>query len=510
MTKTDGQKQNTNIYKDSTVGNLLVIDNKTIKPSWWMLANITFVFAGIGLMVSLLPLGSTLMVSALFFLLLSILYPTGTFIIIVALLPILRAWITIHTGAFDITLSYLTISILFFVVATKRLLLGKGFSLPKTSLNIPFALFLLAISLSSFFSLSPLISLKEIVQFVFYVLLFFITISICKHTQIIRKVARYWIASLCIFVFLCCLFFVIGYPPGIEVNLTSTSPSVRLFYVPKEYLSNGLYYSRLSFGFGNGYDQTANLLLIGIFLSLGLTSKLEQKSKKMIYWLVFVITLTAIFFTYTRGAWIALVGGLTIFFYIEKRKGLLIILLIISFLLLFFLINQTFLSRFMEIFTGFDTSKVTRIALAFQSLELFKQHSIFGTGLGTISALPLISREQLGEAKMFFPSNIGFVYTVHSFLFRMLAETGVVGLMAFLLIIFVSIKTLLCAIKVSIKLEERRLLIGFLGGVTALTIHSVFLDMVFDWFWVFLGLSMVYSITVLSRRKKHIEVTIGQ
>lgn len=130
----------------------------------------------------------------------------------------------------------------------------------------------------------------------------------------------------------------------------------------------------------------------------------------------------ALLFTQARGSWLALIGGTVALSWLKNKKTL--ILLFIVGLLLFLLLPQTYIDRFISSFdTKTSVSNLTRIALWKSALLMYRDHLINGVGLNRFSVEYETNYRQ--------PYPVGTSCHPHNNILQFMAETGTIGLVAF-------------------------------------------------------------------------------
>lgn len=162
------------------------------------------------------------------------------------------------------------------------------------------------------------------------------------------------------------------------------------------------------------------------FLALGFFS---QEKKK--YFLVMsAVLFFADLLTFSRGAYFGLLVGAATFlllgwkvFHMEARKWIVIGLMLGG--ALFFSFGQPVLSRFLSSFAFEDTSSTGRVALWQEAIENITERPFFGTGLGNyiLAVRPAESYRT--------------PYYAHNLYLDVATELGLMGLLFFLLIIFI-------------------------------------------------------------------------
>lgn len=222
-----------------------------------------------------------------------------------------------------------------------------------------------------------------------------------------------------------------------------------------------------------------------------LISELQSQTKRSPKWLslVFILIVTpAIFFSYSRAAWLSVLLAIILYFVISRKIGGrtvsagLIILGLIFFLRIDqfkSLLNQTkevshtnnvsmHLKSVSNINT--DASNKERINRWKCALRMFKDKPFSGFGPGTYQFFygPYQLRHELTRISTF-TGNKGHA---HSEYLNYLSETGFPGLLIFLTLVFFSFRTAFSIIR---KHPEQRLLVaGLICGLTTYYIHAFF------------------------------------
>ena len=203
--------------------------------------------------------------------------------------------------------------------------------------------------------------------------------------------------------------------------------------------------------------------------------KQSEKVKKFVYVTGTMIVLWALVLTLSRGAWIALCCGLFFLFFpliikfwnsklkVKINKYILIILIlviVVSALLGIFYINKD--------------SALGRIFIWKVSREMIKDFSFFGVGYGNYGY------KYLDYQAEFFsnPSNVKYydkavsIKDAHSEIIHVLAETGILGLIFFLLIFIIFFYTGFLITK-SRSNKDQLLIKSFIASMLIITIHSM-------------------------------------
>lgn len=205
------------------------------------------------------------------------------------------------------------------------------------------------------------------------------------------------------------------------------------------------------------------LFLINLFL----------KKKNILMGLFSVLTMGAIFLTFSRSALIMLIVSSTILFIqLNKKKwiGLLLTITLLALLLSsrFFDIENINLFRIV--------SSEARINTAVRSIEIIKDHPIFGVGFNAYRYAKLDKVSRNDSSKLISHADAG---TDNSFLL-VLATTGIVGLIIYS---FMWVKL----VKMSSSLGIASVIGIF---INSMFINSLFYPFIMFWLWIILALSI--------------------
>lgn len=203
------------------------------------------------------------------------------------------------------------------------------------------------------------------------------------------------------------------------------------------------------------------LLVVGLLLLLWLfiinpkfqilNNKRIQNSKfqitNLILFFIFCFLLSALFFTFSRGAWAGLIAGLLVILVMAVvRKNLLqqkklLQIIFVSAVLIFILFNQfsdLALTRLSKDTRLEIKSNVERVESYRDSWELIKDNWLFGAGIGNYT---LEIKNQKSKIKSHMPS--WHYQPAHNVFLLVWAEIGIIGLLFFILIPLLIIHNLL-------------------------------------------------------------------
>ena len=267
----------------------------------------------------------------------------------------------------------------------------------------------------------------------------------------------------------------------------------------------GYPYSRLTASFisANGFAAWL-IVIIPVFLGLLAVGKIISKKLKIILAALTLILIIYLVMTYARGAWLGfLIGFLLVAWYIVRsatfKMRMLYLVVSICLLVIFLFLPQpiknkvtaigrikfkiedaTINQRIKSTVKMDDGSVFFRTKVWKEALRIIRDFPVTGSGLNTYSIVARNYKSVEG----------GGIYPHNSYL-QMAAETGLVGLFAFLWVLFKFFQT---GLK-NLNQKKDFLVLGFLAGILAFLVHAFFdvhlysLQLVVL-FWFMLGLSV--------------------
>ncbi|MFA5857767.1 MAG: tetratricopeptide repeat protein [Elusimicrobiota bacterium] len=232
-----------------------------------------------------------------------------------------------------------------------------------------------------------------------------------------------------------------------------------------------------------------NPIFFAVFLvtTLPLSIAAAFTAKKLFTRILFifcvVVLLIALYFTYTRAAWIAAGAALVVFAFVLIRtlRARIMFLVIATVLLgVFAFSTRTVWLRFQE-----------HPLIWRDTVVMWTKHPIAGIGLGTFHLY--FPKHASAELKKIFPQERFIVNDAHNEYLQILAETGVIGFILFFAIIcsYYLFLHKIFTQKVGHTGEQRVWLSAIAGSVTAVFVQNIFsVDMRFIISSVYLYLVM--------------------
>ncbi|WP_347275042.1 O-antigen ligase family protein [Candidatus Kuenenia sp.] len=297
--------------------------------------------------------------------------------------------------------------ILFFYIRLKDFIQVKREYWDK-SIIYPIALLSLYLVLTTPFSVSLPASVRGLTRvlaaFSFYLLTYFVVVS---NKNIEKKIFKFITA-----IFIALLVFgIVEYITG--YNIFYGRSITNLIYLDYQVIQS-FERIRTSFPHASGYS-----FALLIFLPLYLYFFMRKKDGKYLYRLLPFLFLLNILLTFTRITWAAVAIQLILFFFLFKYKKILRFALPLG--IIFVFISNQIISRASTV----DSSALGRLELFQYALSIFKDHPVFGSGIGTFFGL---SVHEFGR-------NIA----AHGDYMLMFAETGIFGGIGYVILLFTMI-----------------------------------------------------------------------
>jgi len=326
-----------------------------------------------------------------------------------------------------------------------KMFLMKKFDLVRNPLNIPIAAFLVVAAIGVITAIDLKHSLKGYMT-LSWIFIFFLTVNNVRDVTQFKKLMGILV-----------LIITIAGAYGIFQHFTRIDFFGNVKYLQKTLArSNGFFDSPQTFG---------NYMLLAFPTVIGLSFYTNKVREKCWLQLSSLIILAAIIFSYVRGVWLGLIGGLIFMSILRSRKFLLSVVgtIMAVILLLAALPSLKFTRRVMETFKS-ERPVGDRIYLLEGSLNIIRDYPI--TGVGWEGFRKVYPRYKLPET-----GKVGC--NAHNNFLDVAVDSGLLGLGIFLWFLVTIYKVGFHIFK---KLEEKYLkgvVWGFLGSFTAFLIAGL-------------------------------------
>lgn len=335
--------------------------------------------------------------------------------------------------------------------------LGRAFKPIPSFLNIPILVILAVNLISTFKSQHHMVSIEGFVGKVLESAFLYFTFIECMRSEKRLKI------FFTLFLISCAL---------ISIN------GIYQSLVGHEFIFGHLYDGRVSSSFRHANDFGAYLVVVvpvlfclsflmggkkhGETAGTGSFAFLSSGKPKIISFILFALTLVCLGLTYSRGAWVGFVLSLLLMglFNIKDYKVPVVFGLLIMFFLIVF---YPLMIRERPLIKDIKSSLAAnnRVVYWKRAQCIIKDYPIFGCGL---NAYALVAGRY----------SIGWGGYPHNSYLQMTAETGVVGISAFLWMVFVLFSNSLKALRRMKVQRHKMLFVGFLTGLLGFLIHSLF------------------------------------
>ena len=388
------------------------------------------------------------------------------------------SWFPIQVSVANVTAVDLLVVLLIVLWLARMIAVEHRIAIRFPALTFPFVLFLFAALLSTLGTTSLEYSLKELVKWFEMFALYLYVANTLDENKLPRLLAVMFLAG-------------------------SAEAAIGIYQFIFRWGPEGfLLFGRFIRAFGT-FEQPnpfAGYLALIIPVALGVVvavfsiqisvfSKMNRQKLNTEYWLLIigvsalVVMLAAVAMSWSRGAWIGVAAGMIVAVIVQSRRAFIVsnvaalALIVVAFMGSLNLIPPVIAERFSGIadyFGIFDVrgvkvddanfAVVERMAHWQIALNMFTEHPAFGVGIGNYApvypeyALPRWS-DPLGHA--------------HNYYLNIAAETGAIGLLAYLILWASALWQAWRAIRVS-QGWMRGVAAGLLGMIVALSLHNVF------------------------------------
>lgn len=378
---------------------------------------------------------------------------------------------------------------------------------------------------SFFYTVDSGLTIRAIVDLGFFIILYFLVKNILAETKYLRYTI-YFLLGIAVALSLYGIYQYFFEYSTLKVFLDD--------YIAKDTLDarwdlvrGAIYQKRISSTFGL-HNMFASFLGMAIPVSIALSCYEQERRSKIMFFIIALILLVAMLFTFSIGGWLSLFFALGIELILlwralgyyrilePKTKRRLLFFLISCAAILFIVISAIVgIKRFTPITLG---SIKCRWIYLVSTLKIIKDNFLLGTGLGTFGNVYL---KYMIPGKINPAQDYATLYA-HNLCLQILSEIGIIGLVVFFIFI---LKLLWYGFKKTIYFKDRytRLIsIGIFSGLCFFLMHNTvdigfyFFSVAFYW-WFLLGVlailvrtdsGVTYEKTILARHKKAVRLDV--
>ncbi|NLX02283.1 MAG: hypothetical protein GXY40_07110 [Syntrophomonadaceae bacterium] len=229
----------------------------------------------------------------------------------------------------------------------------------------------------------------------------------------------------------------------------------------------------------------AQYLELVIPLSLALFWTTRHWAKKMVFMTCTIIMTLCMLLTYSRAGWIALALSILVFGLLRDRK--VVLLGALALLVAVYYLPGTFMNRLSSIGNMGESSIMYRTFVWKSALYMLKDFWFSGVGLGTNAFSAIYNQFYMREGV--------FAFHTHNLYLQLWIETGILGLLSFLTVVFVNIKHALSALLQTHNIVIKAILASFLAGLSGFLFHGLMEHSFYNFkilllFWTVIALIM--------------------
>lgn len=191
--------------------------------------------------------------------------------------------------------------------------------------------------------------------------------------------------------------------------------------------------------------------------------------------------------TYSRGCYIGILVAAAVFMVLLDKRF--IFLGILGLLLLPFVLPETILNRFLSIGNMSDSSTSYRVYIWMGTIAMLKDYWFSGVGPGEAAfnvVYPVYGYNGISAPH------------AHNTYLQIMCDSGIIGIFAFIVVIYQYFKALFCAYLKEKDVTARILMISAMSAVTGFLVQSLFDYTFYNYrvmllFWTMIGMGIVFS-----------------
>jgi len=245
-------------------------------------------------------------------------------------------------------------------------------------------------------------------------------------------------------------------------------------------------------------DPNYYAMVMLVLVPLALERLLDERSRPlrlMALWALMVIALTVVF-TYSRGGFVALAAAIFAWFFLYPLRAKYFPILILVGIAFLMLIPQEYLARIVTLkelisapSVGFHTQDLAlrgRASETLAGLEMIKQHPILGVGLNNYTVHYLEYAKSIGLAPT------ATERAAHNLYIEVAAETGLLGLSVFLVLLGTMAKNIINSWKKlkGTRDDLARMVAAIGAGIFGYLTASIFIHSAYPrYFWLLVGIA---------------------
>ncbi len=342
-------------------------------------------------------------------------------------------------------------------------------SLKLSVLDFVVLLFSLFMLFGGVFSVTPSKSIMSSCVFICFISFYFIIVNLVRTTELSYKLLSCSLFSCTI----CSLY-------GIYQNFFSAPDTT---WTDEDMFSEIETRVVSTFENPNVFGEYL-IMLIPVALALLITSK--RLFNKASYFACFGVSLLALVYTWSRGAWLGCIASMIIFMVIISKRAISFYLLgIFALPVAIPMLPNSILDRFSSIGNMTDSSTSYRVFIWEASVKMIKDFLFTGIGIGTSAFQTVYSEYAL--------AGIETAPHSHNLYLQVLVETGIFGFLTFVSVVLLFLTKVFSFLKKNNSLNKKIIIGSLTCGIIAFLVQG-FTDYVwynyrvFGMFWIIVAM----------------------
>lgn len=234
-------------------------------------------------------------------------------------------------------------------------------------------------------------------------------------------------------------------------------------------------------------------LLLVLPLCAGMMWGCKKWLSKLYFGGVFCVSALCMIFTQSRGCWLGLLFAAAVFIVLVDKRF--IILGIIGLMALPFVLPESIITRFTSIGDLSDSSSSYRLYIWLGTINMLKDFWLYGIGLGSTA---------YNQVYPFYSFSNIIAPHAHNLYLQIMCETGIAGLLVFLIFIIITLKKIYLGFSRDKKGIYGILCASVIAGLLGFLLQGMFDYVwynyrVFLMFWMFIGIGIACGRVIIDK-----------
>lgn len=180
-----------------------------------------------------------------------------------------------------------------------------------------------------------------------------------------------------------------------------------------------------------GRNSFAGSLAFTFPVAYILSRTAKNKIPKLLAMFAAAWCVIGVILTYSRGGFVALMAGICALIFFERKKWRIISVVLILSILILPRLSEKYINRVQSIETYHeDSAAMARVGANYAAINMIKENPIFGVGAGNYNDLVM------DYVPIEYRQNVAYGLSIHNVIMQATSETGIVGAVIFLLLVF--------------------------------------------------------------------------